>query len=51
DEILKVNIPTGIPLVYELNENFKVKAKYYLGNDDEINKAMNSVVNQGKSSK
>ncbi|MCF6181603.1 2,3-diphosphoglycerate-dependent phosphoglycerate mutase [Lutibacter sp.] len=51
DEILKVNVPTGIPLVYELNENFKVKAKYYLGNDDEINKAMNLVVNQGKSSK
>jgi 2,3-bisphosphoglycerate-dependent phosphoglycerate mutase len=51
DEILKVNIPTGIPLVYDLNENFKVKAKYYLGNEDEINKAMNSVANQGKASK
>ena len=51
DEILKVNIPTGIPLVYDLNENFKVKAKYYLGNEDEINKAMNSVANQGKAAK
>lgn len=51
DEILKVNIPTGIPLVYELNENLKVEAKYYLGNEDEINKAMNLVVNQGKASK
>ena len=51
DEILKVNIPTGIPLVYDLNENFKVKAKYYLGNEDEINKAMNLVANQGKAAK
>ena len=50
-EILKVNIPTGIPLVYELNEDFKVKKKYYLGDEDEINKAMNSVVDQGKASK
>lgn len=47
-EILKVNIPTGIPLVYDLNENFEVKAKYYLGNEDDINKAINSVANQGK---
>ena len=51
DEILKVNIPTGIPFVYDLNENFKVKAKYYLGNEDEINKAMNLVANQGKAAK
>lgn len=50
DEILKVNIPTGIPLVYDLNENFEVKAKYYLGNEDEINRAMNLVSNQGKAS-
>lgn len=49
-EILKVNIPTGIPLVYDLDENFKAKAKYYLGNEDEINKAMSSVSNQGKAS-
>ncbi|MRT92516.1 2,3-diphosphoglycerate-dependent phosphoglycerate mutase [Ancylomarina sp. 16SWW S1-10-2] len=51
DEILKVNIPTGIPLVYDLNDDFKVVAKYYLGNEDEINKAMNSVANQGKAPK
>lgn len=50
DEILKINIPTGVPLVYELDENYKVKTKYYLGNEDEINKAMNSVANQGKAS-
>lgn len=51
DEILKVNIPTGIPLVYDLNDDFKVLAKYYLGNEDEINKAINSVANQGKAPK
>ncbi len=46
-----MSIPTWFPLVYDLNEYFKVKAKYYLGNEDEINKAMNSVANQGKASK
>jgi|AntAceMinimDraft_9_1070365.scaffolds.fasta_scaffold41517_1 hypothetical protein len=32
-------------------EFFKVKGKYYLGNEDKINKAMNSLANQGKASK
>jgi len=49
NEILKVNIPTGIPLVYELDENLNVITKDYLGDKDAINKAMNSVKNQGKS--
>ena len=48
EEILKINIPTGIPLIYDLDENLKVKSKGYLGNEDEINKAMNSVKNQGE---
>ncbi len=48
DEILKVNIPTGIPLVYDLDDNLKVKRSYYLGDQDAINKAINSVQNQGK---
>lgn len=50
DEILKENIPTGIPLIYELDDDLKVLAKYYLGNENEINIAMNSVENQGKAS-
>jgi len=49
NEILKVNIPTGIPLVYQLDENLNVITKDYLGDKDAINKAMNSVKNQGKS--
>ena len=48
EEILKVNIPTGIPLIYDLDENLKVKSKGYLGDETEINKAMSSVKNQGK---
>ncbi len=47
EEILKINIPTGIPLIYDLDENLKVKFKGYLGDETEINKAMNFVKNQG----
>ena len=47
EEILKVNIPTGIPLVYHLDENLKVEKKYYLGDQNKINKAINLVQNQG----
>jgi len=48
EEILKLNIPTGIPLVYELNENLKPKQSYYLGDPAEIRKAMEAVASQGK---
>ena len=48
DEIIKVNIPTGIPLVYDLDENFNVISKNYLGDAQRIEEAMNSVKNQGK---
>ncbi len=49
DEILKLNIPTGVPLVYELDEDLKPIKHYYLGDQDAINAAINSVANQGKS--
>ena len=48
EEILKLNIPTGMPLVYELDENLKPIKHYYLGDPDEVKKAMESVANQGK---
>ena len=51
DEILDVNIPTGIPLVYEFNNNFEVINKYYLGDEKEINKKIQSVSNQGSNVK
>ncbi|MFH1458813.1 MAG: 2,3-diphosphoglycerate-dependent phosphoglycerate mutase [Candidatus Omnitrophota bacterium] len=48
DEIVKLNIPTGVPLVYELAENLKPIKHYYLGDQAAIQKAMQAVANQGK---
>lgn len=50
-EIVGLNIPTGIPLVYELDNNLKALKHYYLGNPEAIKKAMASVANQGKAQK
>ena len=47
-EIIDLNIPTGIPLIYEFDDDFNVLKKYYLGNQEEINKKINSVKNQTK---
>ncbi len=49
EDIINLNIPTGVPLVYELDENFKVLSKRYLGDQEAISKAMEAVKNQGKS--
>ena len=43
-----MNIPTGIPLVYLLNEELKPLQKYYLGNQDAVQEKMAAVANQGK---
>jgi len=48
EAILEINIPTGIPLVYDLDENLTVKSKNYLGDAEAITELMNSVKNQGK---
>jgi 2,3-bisphosphoglycerate-dependent phosphoglycerate mutase len=48
DEILEVNIPTGIPLVYLLNEDLKPLQKFYLGNQEAVQAKMAAVANQGK---
>ena len=48
EEIVSVNIPTGVPLVYEFDDQFHVVKHYYLGNQEEIAAKMNSVANQGK---
>ncbi len=48
DEIVGLNIPTGIPLVYELDDDLKPLKHYYLGNQEEIAKKTNAVANQGK---
>ena len=49
DKILGLNIPTGTPLVYEIDEDLNPLKKYYLGNQDEINEKINSVASQGES--
>lgn len=48
EDIINLNIPTGVPLVYEFDENFKVLSKRYLGDQEKIAAAMNAVANQGK---
>lgn len=50
DEIVGVNIPTGVPLVYEFDRDFKVVSKRYLGDQDAVNAKMAAVANQGKKS-
>jgi len=47
-EIVKLNIPTGIPLVYELDDDLKPIRSYYLGDPEEIKKAAQKVAEQGK---
>ena len=47
-DILDVNIPTGIPLVYLLNEDLKPLQKYYLGDQEAVQAKMAAVANQGK---
>jgi 2,3-bisphosphoglycerate-dependent phosphoglycerate mutase len=47
-EILELNIPTGVPLVYELDTNLKPIKNYYLGDPEAIKAAQEAVANQGK---
>lgn len=47
-EIVELNIPTAVPLVYELTDDLKPIKRYYLGDQDEIARKMQAVANQGK---
>ncbi|MFC1817459.1 2,3-diphosphoglycerate-dependent phosphoglycerate mutase [Thermodesulfobacteriota bacterium] len=47
-DIAGINIPTGIPLIYELDESLKPIRNYYLGDPDEIKRATETVARQGK---
>jgi 2,3-bisphosphoglycerate-dependent phosphoglycerate mutase len=47
-EITELNIPTGIPLVYEFNEDLRPLAHYYLADEETVRKAAEAVANQGK---
>ena len=46
EDILELNIPTGIPLVYELDEKLKPTKHYYLGDPEAAKKAAEAVANQ-----
>jgi 2,3-bisphosphoglycerate-dependent phosphoglycerate mutase len=48
DEIVGLNIPTGIPLVYELGADLKPIRNYYLGDEEAVRAAQEAVANQGK---
>jgi 2,3-bisphosphoglycerate-dependent phosphoglycerate mutase len=48
DEIVGVNIPNGIPLVYELDAALKPVARRYLGDAEAVAQAAAAVANQGK---
>jgi 2,3-bisphosphoglycerate-dependent phosphoglycerate mutase len=48
DDIVELNIPTGVPLVYELSDDLKPIKHYYLGDPEEIRKAAEAVAQQGK---
>jgi len=47
-DIVELNIPTGMPLVYELTDDLKPIKSYYLGDPDKVKAAMEAVANQGK---
>ena len=51
EEIMEVNLPTGVPLVYTLADDFSVADKRYLGDEREIAAKMNSVAAQGAAKK
>jgi len=48
DEIVGLNIPTGIPLVYELDDALRAQRHYYLGDAEAVAKAAAAVASQGK---
>lgn len=48
DEIIKFNIPTAVPYIFEFDDQMKLQRDYMLGDPDEIAQKMQSVANQGK---
>lgn len=49
EQILELNIPTGVPLVYDLDENLRPLKSEYLGDPEAVKAMMDAVANQGKS--
>jgi len=48
DDIVELNIPTGIPLVYQLNDDLKPLQKFYLGDQEAAARKADAVASQGK---
>jgi len=48
EEIVQLNIPTGLPLVYELDSELRAINQYYLGDPEQVKKAIEAVAAQGK---
>ena len=48
EEIVELNIPTGIPLVYELDDRLRPLKSYYLGDQEKIKQTSQAVADQGK---
>ena len=51
EEIVELNIPTGMPLVYELDADLRPKRHEYLGDPEAVRKAIEAVARQGKGPK
>ncbi len=51
NDIVGMNIPTGIPLVYELDKDLKPVNRTYIGDPEEVKKAIEAVAAQGKAKK
>ena len=49
-DVLELNIPTGVPLVYLLNDDLEPLQKFYLGDAETLKRAMEAVANQGRAS-
>jgi 2,3-bisphosphoglycerate-dependent phosphoglycerate mutase len=47
-EVIKLNLPTGIPLIYELDADLTPVKRYYLGDLEKIKEAVDEVIRQGK---
>lgn len=48
DEIMGVNMPTGIPMMYELDKDLNVIKREFIGDPEEVRAAIEAVANQGK---
>jgi 2,3-bisphosphoglycerate-dependent phosphoglycerate mutase len=48
EDIVSLNLPTGIPYVFEFDENMKLIKDYFLADEETLKKMMEEVANQGK---